>query len=61
MDPNATIDRIVNAIEDSEFPEAREAIRDLQTWVARGGFAPQIAWSKLDFLLQELADRLPRE
>jgi hypothetical protein len=40
MDPNACIDRIINAIEDADIEEAIDAIDDLTRWLNRGGFAP---------------------
>jgi hypothetical protein len=40
MDPNACIDRIIDALIDGDLEEAREAMVDLQSWIARGGFLP---------------------
>jgi hypothetical protein len=38
MDPDATLDRLVQAIQDREYEDAAEAFKDLEEWVARGGF-----------------------
>lgn len=40
MDPNACLQRFVDAIADGDFAEARDAQSDLLGWLARGGFAP---------------------
>lgn len=40
MDPNACIERIVDALNDSELLEALEAVEDLENWMRRGGFPP---------------------
>jgi len=40
MDPNATLLRLLQAIEDHEWSEAREALGYLEHWVSRGGFQP---------------------
>lgn len=40
MDPDACVERIVNAINDSDLEEALEAVNDLENWIRRGGFPP---------------------
>jgi len=40
MDPNATVQRLLEAIDDHDLEAAREAADDLSNWLARGGFAP---------------------
>ena len=43
MDPNACLDRMSEAVACRDYHEAREAVRDLQSWIGRGGFLPR-AW-----------------
>lgn len=43
MDPNATLIRLLEAIGDRQFAEAREALADLRGWISRGGFMPDTA------------------
>jgi hypothetical protein len=43
MDPNATLQRMFDAIRDGEWRAAEEAARELATWLDSGGFAPN--WS----------------
>lgn len=40
MDPNACLERILNAIADKDFQEAIEAADDLLGWKNSGGFRP---------------------
>ena len=40
MDPTVCMERLIKAIMDDDWTEAREAIRDLREWRAGGGFAP---------------------
>ncbi len=40
MDPDAILLRLLQAIEDHEWSDAREALGYLENWVARGGFQP---------------------
>jgi hypothetical protein len=41
MDPDATIDRIIDALEDGDDTEAAWALEDLADWLQRGGFWPK--------------------
>lgn len=38
MDPTATADRYFTALAEGDAAEAREALADLRSWIARGGF-----------------------
>jgi len=40
MDPNACLQRIDEALAESDFVEAREASLDLMAWLSLGGFDP---------------------
>lgn len=40
MDPNACLERFLDALEENDYREAFEAHRDLQQWMAKGGFSP---------------------
>ena len=44
MDPQACLERFLNALEDNDLREAAEAKRDLRAWLANGGFEPN--WSE---------------
>ena len=50
MDPNACLDRFIDAVMDRDLDEILEAARDLQGWIAAGGFTPDDprwnAWNK---------------
>lgn len=48
MDPNACMDRILRAIREKDYAEARDAIGDVNDWLDGGGFAPDSV--KLDAL-----------
>jgi hypothetical protein len=41
MDPDATYERWLNALAEGDLREAREAHRDLMTWINNGGFLPR--------------------
>ena len=43
MDPNATCDLIIAALNKGYFYEADEAAENLLGWLSRGGFAPSAA------------------
>jgi len=45
MDPNATLQRFIEALISGDRQDAREAHQDLTEWLARGGFEPK-AWKK---------------
>lgn len=40
MDPNATVDRIVEAFGSGDAEEGLAALEDLREWLRRGGFPP---------------------
>lgn len=40
MDPNACLNRILDAIMDEDWQEAHDALNELQLWTGRGGFKP---------------------
>lgn len=42
MDPNATWQRLAEAVSAESWEEAVEAAGDLSEWLARGGFPPRI-------------------
>jgi len=44
MDPNACYERLIAALDEGDIPEAKEAARDLQAWITRGGFEPK--WTR---------------
>lgn len=56
MDPNACLQRFLDALEDNDASEAWHAHLDLSVWLNRGGFAPDSAeglatfreWKRLD-------------
>jgi hypothetical protein len=41
MDPNATLDRLLDAIMDGDMTEAGYALEDLTGWIYKGGFKPR--------------------
>lgn len=58
MDPNACLNRIIESIQDGDMNEAKFAIIDLQEWMQKGGFHPQVSFKQFGDLLQIIADRL---
>ncbi len=40
MDPNTTLQRIIDAALSGDAAELRDAANDLAEWLERGGFAP---------------------
>jgi hypothetical protein len=40
MDSNATLDLLISALRSANYQRAAEHARNLQDWVARGGFEP---------------------
>jgi hypothetical protein len=40
VDPNACLERFLNALSDGDYREAFEARRELANWLKNGGFAP---------------------
>jgi predicted ATPase len=60
MDPNATLQLLINALEEADMDTAREAARNLAEWVRGGGYMPSIDPPVFDFLLTVMADLLPR-
>lgn len=58
MDVDAAVERLVNALELGQTDEAKQACHDITEWMQKKGFAPRIKPHTLEFLLQELADRL---
>ncbi len=40
MDPNACMQRLLNAVRDKDRFESRNALRDLVEWLQKGGFPP---------------------
>jgi hypothetical protein len=41
MDPDACLQRCRDAIKAGDMDEARDAMEDLTTWIAKGGFLPK--------------------
>jgi hypothetical protein len=41
MDPDACLARILSALEDKRYEEAKDACSDLLEWKNKGGFKPQ--------------------
>lgn len=41
MDPDACLDRLVDALNDGDGDEARAAATDLGIWIGRDGFIPE--------------------
>jgi hypothetical protein len=58
MDPDATIERLVDALEHRDQEEAVAALDDLVKWMQRGGFAPKFEYHTLEFLLTTWADQM---
>lgn len=44
LDPNATLDTLVEALTAHDWSAAKRVASDLATWLERGGFAPD--WSR---------------
>lgn len=42
MDPQACLDRLWNAYQDSNAKAFAEAARDLSDWITKGGYAPTV-------------------
>lgn len=40
MDPNACLNRILDAIMDEDWQDAHDALNELQLWTGRGGYKP---------------------
>lgn len=54
MDTNATLARLVDALNEGDLDEACHAVGDLITWIERGGEAPTPSvevWSAIRELL----------
>lgn len=60
MDPDACLQRMIAALEERDFDETRDAIRDLRTWMSKKGFMPKVTWADLDFILGTMEDNLPK-
>ena len=43
MDPNACLRRLLDAQDEGDYEEAGEAAADLEEWLLRGGFVPDIS------------------
>jgi hypothetical protein len=43
MDPNATLIRLLEAIDGEDYHGAKMALNDLSAWIHKGGFKPNIA------------------
>jgi hypothetical protein len=53
MNPNACLNRFIEAIRDRDHKEMRQAAGDLADWIQRGGFAPDL-W----FFAEEMKKRV---
>lgn len=42
MDPNACLERLIEAIRDRDYAEIRYAADDLADWIAKGGDSPDL-------------------
>ena len=40
MDPSLALMNLLDALEDDNWPEVRNAANDLSGWIAKGGFVP---------------------
>jgi len=59
MDPNATLDRILQAIfHDVDYDEAFDAMTDLQDWLSKGGFNPQFNQSQCELMIDCMAQMI---
>jgi len=56
MDPNATWQRLLQAIEELNRDEVVAAADDLGTWLQKGGFMPTIESHDLEFVLATISD-----
>lgn len=54
MDPTATLDRILNALDDEDFQEARMGVADLHRWIASRGAQPVLSRSMTAAVLRYL-------
>jgi len=55
MDPNACLERLLDAVETNDSEEAVEAARDLLGWMARGGAPPTVGGEMTPRLVADLA------
>jgi hypothetical protein len=51
MDPDATLDEFVSAIEMEDWDAASTAADALQAWLSNGGFVPTVDNATLDFMI----------
>ena len=56
MDPDATFEAFLNAIEDHDADAMREAFSDLGNWLDRGGFRPTLDNSQLLQLMEQACE-----
>jgi len=59
MDPKACLKRFLEACSDEDRNEAMEAIADLYTWMAQGGFPPEVVALKVDGKVDGTVFELP--
>jgi hypothetical protein len=50
MDPNATLARLIDAIQEGDWEEALAASQDLTDWLLCGGFMPTITADQMVIL-----------
>ncbi|MEM1025801.1 MAG: hypothetical protein AAGJ19_19155 [Myxococcota bacterium] len=55
MDPNATLQRLFDALADDDLTEAKDAATDLAEWLDRGGFTPKLEASDVAHLMKVIA------
>lgn len=56
MDPNACLERLIQAADDHDHDEVSEAASDLQEWLDTGGFMPDVTKQCLCELLTIISD-----
>ena len=54
MDPNVTLGALIESCQDGDFDLAQDFARDLQTWLAKGGFNPDITQAHLEGTMDAL-------
>jgi len=56
MDPNACLKRIEDAVSDRDWEEFHDAHRDLEEWLDKGGFKPNLYSERMMALINQLAE-----
>lgn len=59
MDPNATLDALLEAVfHDADYDAGMEHMRNLQSWLRKGGFNPEFTQARCELMLDCISELL---